>query len=160
VERWRTLIGNCRYADNNSSYNNFKTLVHDSLYGDTIQLPKATAWFHGDKPVIFYGSGARINRADDDANEMDEDDEDEDEVIIAGSKLEYKCPLTMRVFEQPYTSSVCKHTYEKEAILELIDGGTVFGGRGGPKQVQCPQVGCDKVSNRGYCINICELMVL
>lgn len=141
----RILISNCRYADNNSSYNTFKTLVHDSLYGDTVQLPKATTWFHGNEPVIFYGSGTRINNADNDDNEMNDDDDD-DEVIIAGSKLEYKCPLTMRVFEQPCTSKVCKHTYEKQAILELIDGGTVFGGRGGPKQVQCPQVGCDKVS--------------
>jgi len=94
-----------------------------------------------------------MNDAVDDENESNEDNEDDDEVIIAGSKPEYKCPLTMRVFENPCTSKVCRHTYEKQAILELIDGGTVFGGRGGPKQVQCPQVGCFKASRKSFQLN-------
>lgn len=66
----------------------------------------------------------------------------------------------MRVFENPSTSQVCKHTYEKQAILELIDGGTVFGGRGGPKQVQCPQVGCDKASRSTTHTNIRRLTII
>ncbi|KAH8601165.1 zinc-finger of the MIZ type in Nse subunit-domain-containing protein [Bisporella sp. PMI_857] len=128
-----------RYADNNSAYNDFKVMLHDAIYGDSIPLPKATTWFVNDQPTIFYGSGRKSS--DKNGDDQEEDDEDED-IVIEGSKTDYKCPLTLQVFKEPYTSKICRHTFEKQAIMDMIKASDKFIWQ--MKFVECPYVGCGK----------------
>ncbi|KAK8069392.1 hypothetical protein PG994_006008 [Apiospora phragmitis] len=67
----------------------------------------------------------------------DEAEEDSDEdLIVAGEVQDYRCPLSMVVMREPYTSKLCKHSFEKLAILEYLPK------NGAAKQ--CPLAGCDK----------------
>jgi len=71
-----------------------------------------------------------------------------------------KCPLTLQTFKEPYSNHVCKHTFEKSAILQFHRENAVSfvdpsqGGRRGrgvpvgPKQLKCPERGCDAVSQK------------
>ncbi|KAG0055465.1 hypothetical protein BGZ83_008470 [Gryganskiella cystojenkinii] len=69
----------------------------------------------------------------------DEDEDDDMEIVEtgAGSVQNLKCPITTNFLEDPVTSSVCKHSFSKEAILALIRNS---GGRG---QIPCPSHGCN-----------------
>lgn len=54
--------------------------------------------------------------------ETDEVEEETDEIAVYGgaSKAEYKCPLTLRIMQNPMKSKVCQHAYEREAILDFL----------------------------------------
>jgi E3 SUMO-protein ligase NSE2 len=41
----------------------------------------------------------------------DGDDEDEDDIIVGGATQDYKCPITLRVFENPVTSYALSHPH-------------------------------------------------
>ncbi|KAI3324411.1 hypothetical protein HD806DRAFT_67620 [Xylariaceae sp. AK1471] len=109
-----------RYARDND-YIGFKRLWWDAVHqADGKPLPDASRWF------------ARNNAGADE----DEDDEEED-LVIAEEHISIYCPLSMVVMEQPYTSSVCKHTFNKPAIVEFL--------REQPgHRAKCPQTGCSK----------------
>ncbi|KAI1387965.1 zinc-finger of the MIZ type in Nse subunit-domain-containing protein [Hypoxylon trugodes] len=108
-----------KYAVNND-YIDFKRLWHDAVHGaDGKPLPDATKWF-----------------SQNGANGEMEDDEDED-LIVAEEHLDIHCPLSMVVMQNPYTSTKCKHTFEKESIVQFLR--TKPGGK-----ARCPQTGCNK----------------
>lgn len=53
--------------------------------------------------------------------ETDEVEEETDDIAMYGSsKEQYKCPLTLRIMENPMKSKVCRHAYEREAILDFL----------------------------------------
>jgi hypothetical protein len=78
--------------------------------------------------------------------------------VFAGAVSSLKCPLTLQTFVIPYSNHICKHTFEKEAILDMHKRSAVayldpkYGGRKprgvaeGPRQLECPSLGCDAVS--------------
>ncbi|KAI0505724.1 zinc-finger of the MIZ type in Nse subunit-domain-containing protein [Xylaria bambusicola] len=109
-----------RYAADND-YIGFKRLWWDAVHSvDGKPLPDASRWFAGNNV---------------DGND-DEDDEEED-LVIAEEHISIYCPLSMVVMEEPYTSSVCKHTFNKPAIVQFL--------RSQPShKAQCPQTGCSK----------------
>ncbi|KAI8909195.1 hypothetical protein EDD86DRAFT_218823 [Gorgonomyces haynaldii] len=59
-------------------------------------------------------------------------DEDAD-LVITGQTLVKTCPLTLQIMTDPYTNSVCGHSYS-DAIFESL--------RDGP--IPCPVAGCDQ----------------
>jgi hypothetical protein len=140
----RTNIWN-RYAENND-YVNFKRLLHDSLHpgAEAPPVPAASTWFPSS--TAPSSSRRRTNNADQNGNESDDD------LIIAGEVSSLKCPLTLRTFVEPYSNNICRHTFEKSAILEMHHMSAVaFQAPGqrrgqGPKKLQCPQAGCNAVS--------------
>ncbi|ORZ22876.1 zinc-finger of the MIZ type in Nse subunit-domain-containing protein [Lobosporangium transversale] len=68
----------------------------------------------------------------------DEDDEDMEIVVTADTSVQsLKCPLTTNFLKDPVTSSLCKHSFSKDAIISLIQG------RRG--QCMCPVHGCNRV---------------
>ncbi|KAI0176552.1 zinc-finger of the MIZ type in Nse subunit-domain-containing protein [Hypoxylon sp. FL1284] len=99
----------------NNDYIGFKRLWHDSIERDGKPLPDASRW--------FTENGGR-----------DEADDDED-LIIAEEHVDIRCPLSMGVMQDPYTSRKCKHTFEKSSIVEFLRSQ-----RGG--RARCPQTGC------------------
>lgn len=108
-----------RYGLNND-YINFKRLWHDAVHSvDKKPLPDASRWFN------------------DNGGEEAEEEDDED-LIVAGEKKDLRCPLSMVMMTEPFTSAKCNHTFEKAAIVEFL--------RGKPgRTARCPLTGCDKV---------------
>ncbi|KAI0535448.1 zinc-finger of the MIZ type in Nse subunit-domain-containing protein [Xylaria digitata] len=109
-----------RYAVDND-YIGFKRLWWDAVHSmDGKPLPDASRWFTNN------------NVGGDDS----EDDEEAD-LVIAEEHISIYCPLSMVVMEEPYTSSVCKHTFNKPAIVQFL--------RSQPGHIaKCPQTGCNK----------------
>jgi len=65
--------------------------------------------------------------------------------VVASERISIKCPLTLLPMKDPVTSQKCPHSFEKEAILSMINasevrvGGTGRAGtQGGQKAMQCP----------------------
>ncbi|KAI1112244.1 zinc-finger of the MIZ type in Nse subunit-domain-containing protein [Nemania sp. NC0429] len=109
-----------RYATDND-YIGFKRLWWDAAHGvDGKPLPDASRWFTGNQV----------------GGDDDEDDE-EDDLVIAEEHISIYCPLSMVVMEEPYTSTACKHTFNKPAIVQFL--------RSQPgHRAKCPQTGCSK----------------
>ncbi|KAK7943132.1 uncharacterized protein PG986_012245 [Apiospora aurea] len=109
----------------NNDYVHFKKLWHDAVHSkeeNPPPVPDAARWFS-------EGGGSGGNGGD----EAEDSDED---LIVAGEVQDYRCPLSMIVMKEPYTSKVCKHSFEKAAILEYLPK------NGADKR--CPMAGCDK----------------
>ena len=113
-----------RYALEND-YAAFKKLWHDAKAGDDgPPLPDASRWFRPDGvPVMALG---------------EDDGDEDDDIVVQREHISLKCPLTFTEFVEPYSNNKCKHTFEKEAILDYLRGG---------QEKQCPQTGgCQAVS--------------
>ena len=121
-----------KYALNNS-YIDFKKSWHQGLYPDEeVPVPDATKWFDQDgRPRHMTREDRRQNGGDNGGEDSDDD------IQIAREKRSLQCPLTLKTMQEPYTCRLCKHSFEKKAIVELIKGpnrrGTV---------AQCPIPGC------------------
>lgn len=102
-----------RYGLNND-YISFKRTLHDAQYPDgVVALPDASNWFGADgRPVVSAADGQGILGRN--------DTQGEDDLVIAREVLSFRCPLTLTTMKDPYTSRVCKHTFEKEAIMVFI----------------------------------------
>lgn len=140
-----------RYADNND-YHTFKKHVHDASHhgANAPPLPPSSAWFPS---AAEAGAQGRSRRGAGNGEESDED------LVFAGAVSSLKCPLTLKLFEVPYSNRVCRHTFEKSALLEMFErGATVFyensqarGRNRGPgvRKLKCPSSGCDVMLELG-----------
>jgi hypothetical protein len=141
--KYQSLSLGQRYAKDND-YVNFKGIVHSSRFPDgEVELPHASAWFTANgaapQPGVTGVGG--------------EEDDDDDDIQIQRTKTSTKCPLTLREFKEPVTSSKCKHSFEASAIMEMIQlssetvGGQPArrggGSTGGEKAVRCPVASCN-----------------
>ena len=133
--QYSLLSHSTRYAKHND-YVGFKAIVHDAKYGDDIPLPHADTWFNE------RGSPAPGVTA------LDRDAEEDDDLVIDKAKVSLKCPITLGQFRQPFTSRKCPHSFEKDAITNMIRYSEIrFAGKGPKgeeKAVQCPVTGCDQ----------------
>lgn len=123
-------------------------------------MPPASSWFpNEDGGVNSNPSAARRRRlASQTDNTENGGDDDDDDIQMTGVVSSLKCPLTLQTFKEPYSNKKCKHTFEKSAILQFHRENAVSfvdpsqGGRrgrgvpAGPRQLKCPQHGCDAVS--------------
>ncbi|KAL7276213.1 hypothetical protein RUND412_000798 [Rhizina undulata] len=66
------------------------------------------------------------------------DEAEDSELEIAQEKQSFNCPLTLKMFEHPVTSTICPHSFEKAAIFEMIQTARPRG------SVKCPVPGCTK----------------
>ncbi|KAF8471315.1 zinc-finger of the MIZ type in Nse subunit-domain-containing protein [Kalaharituber pfeilii] len=94
------------------------------------------------------------------------DAKDSDDLVLQGSRIPVKCPITLLPFVHPVTSALCPHSFEKSAILEMIRKGVwardigsdekpqelmtalqaaalIRSGKG-ERCIQCPAAGCPK----------------
>ncbi|GKT57693.1 chromosomal organization and DNA repair protein [Colletotrichum tofieldiae] len=123
-----------RYALNND-YAAFKKLWHDAAHGDTeMPLPNAKRWFdeagNPVMPAVRRGPGNTTSEPGPQAA----DDSDED-IVIAGEVRDYRCPLSMQLFENPVSNNACSHTYEKQWIVDMLQKSPM-------KRARCPVAGC------------------
>jgi hypothetical protein len=140
---WQSLTLTTRYTKNND-YIGFKRMVHDAIHGDDgTPLPQPNKWF---AELEGRGSPAPGTQAADGRHGNEESDDD---IAIAREVLSTKCPLTLREFNDPVTSTKCPHTFERDAIKQLIseshidvDGNPLRGRNRASQAVNCPVGGC------------------
>lgn len=114
-----------RYGLNND-YIQFKKQWHEAAHRDGKPLPDASKWFS--------------SRNHDSGEDEEEEDDEDDDLIVAREKKDIRCPLSLVIMQEPFTSSKCNHTFEKTAIMEFL--------RSQPgRSTRCPQTGCSKVKS-------------
>jgi hypothetical protein len=122
-----------RYSSHND-YIHFKRMVHDARYGDDgPPLPAPKFWFsERGSPAPGLTSTQHRNDSDDD-------------IAIERETISTRCPITLQNFKDPVTSTKCPHSFEGEAILQMIkQSGARIGSRG-DRAVQCPVTGCEQM---------------
>ncbi|USP79554.1 E3 SUMO-protein ligase nse2 [Curvularia clavata] len=129
---YTSLSLTARYARNND-YRDFKRIVHDAKYGDDGPvLGHEDAW--------FTESGSPAPGITDSTQRGEFDDDD---IVVDRANISTRCPITYQQFKEPYSSSKCPHTFEKNAILEMIRRGPHRIGQ--QKAVDCPVTGCNQM---------------
>ncbi|KAE8149850.1 zinc-finger of the MIZ type in Nse subunit-domain-containing protein [Aspergillus avenaceus] len=100
-----------RYSTNNA-YIGFYRIIHDAKHpNDAIPpLPHASTWFsHLEDP---QDSTAQSNRRSPST--------DSDDITIKRERISLKCPLTLLFYRDPVTSTKCPHSFEREAIENML----------------------------------------
>ncbi len=110
----------------NNDYITFRKALHEAQHPDDgAVLPDASTWFDkSGRPTLQRG-------VDDADSSMDEDEE----LVVQREVISLICPLSLRTMQEPYSNNRCKHTFEKNVILEFLGRGTKT----------CPQTGCSQV---------------
>jgi len=105
ANEYAALTAHQRYALNNE-YIAFKRVWHDALHQlDNMPLPDASTWFHSDgRPNV--DAEARVD--------------DDDDLVVEREIIDLKCPLSLQIMTEPFSNKVCKHTFEKSAILDFL----------------------------------------
>lgn len=129
----------------NNDYIAFKQMLHVSMFpDDDVQLPDATHWFDASGEPAPYGPNAGDGAGGDgrDNGAGDFDGDGDDDLVVQREVISFLCPLSLVTMQDPYRSTVCKHTFEHSAIIEYL---RPAGSRNGTTPKKCPQTGCDKV---------------
>ncbi|KAH7397330.1 zinc-finger of the MIZ type in Nse subunit-domain-containing protein [Pyrenochaeta sp. MPI-SDFR-AT-0127] len=127
-----------RYARNNN-YRDFKRIVHDAKFGDSGPTL-------GHEDTWFTETGSPAPGITDSTQRGDFDDDDD--IVVDKATISTRCPITFQQFKEPYTSTKCPHTFEKNAILDMIRSSTMrVGGSGrlGAPGIACPVTGCAQI---------------
>ena len=113
--QWTTQTLTQRYASN-ETYEIFYKLKFDAQNPGETQapVPHRDLWFAAEE-----GRTSQRNTQQDDQNDQEMDDDSE--IEIGQEKVSCKCPLTLQYFVEPVTSTKCRHSFEKKAILELLE---------------------------------------
>jgi len=177
--RWDAQSLTERYSQN-PTYAEFYKMKHyaQNSSENPPPLPHHSMWFavqEGRNSQRSTGGTQRGTQRDADSEPEDHSDlqaiDDEDtEIQVASENRSCKCPLTFTWFEHPVTSTKCPHSFEKTAILEVINASNTYvslsseqietlnarfprGVKGrpqaetimrmrNPKFTQCPEQGC------------------
>jgi mRNA (guanine-N7-)-methyltransferase len=113
--RGKLSRGCARYSSNNA-YIGFYRIIHEAKHpGDDIPpLPHASTWFsHLEDPTTAAPDRRTRHRRSPSAV-------DSDEIAIESERVSLKCPLTLLIFRDPVTSTKCPHSFEREAIEDMI----------------------------------------
>ncbi|GAQ03371.1 hypothetical protein ALT_0692 [Aspergillus lentulus] len=120
--RWTGQSLTQRYSTNNA-YVGFYRIIHDAKHpGDDIPpLPHASTWFaHMEDPHAATTSTADQTSARRTRQRRSPSAADSDEIAIERERISLKCPLTLLPFRDPVTSTKCPHSFEREAITDMI----------------------------------------
>ncbi|EUC44077.1 hypothetical protein COCMIDRAFT_99172 [Bipolaris oryzae ATCC 44560] len=132
-DTYTSLSLTARYARNNE-YRDFKRIVHDAKYGDNGPVL-------GHEDTWFTETGSPAPGITDSTQRGDFDDDDD--IVVDRATISTRCPITYQQFKEPYSSNKCPHTFEKNAILEMIRRGPHRIGQ--QKAVDCPVAGCNQM---------------
>jgi hypothetical protein len=148
-DAYTSLSLTARYARSNE-YRDFKSIVHDAKYGDAGPVL-------GHEDTWFTETGSPAPGI---TNTQRGDFEDDDDIIMDKATISMRCPLTFQQFKEPYTSTKCPHTFEKNAIVEMIrTSGHATGPGGRQKAVSCPVTGCDQVCSLQSAHNCLHVLI-
>jgi hypothetical protein len=94
-------------------------MVHDSKFpGDDVPpLPHSSTWFeHIEDTNTRSGTRASTRNQNRRPSAADSDD-----IAIERERISLKCPLTLTSYVDPVTSTKCPHSFEREAIMDMIN---------------------------------------
>lgn len=114
-----------------------QSLVYSEFYGlkhfaqnsgeNPPPLPHHSMWFAAQEGRNTQRTtrGAQRGTQRDTDDEMDEDSNlqdmnDDTDIQVASENRSCKCPITFTWFEVPVTSTKCPHSFEKDAIMQII----------------------------------------
>lgn len=122
-----------------------------------IKLDATTGCDNDDKDLEVVGNPSK-SQTNDQSDIIDLDDANNAvdlKRIIAAAQKTMKCPLSMQNIMNPYHSTVCGHTYERERILQYLryHNSTSMG----EESVICPQRGCSKTLKLSDLIDVSVL---
>ncbi|KAJ1795751.1 hypothetical protein LPJ59_004168 [Coemansia sp. RSA 2399] len=110
LQKYSSLSDHRKYGAN-AKYQNFRQQIWDIKHeGEPM-------------PSLFGG-----------AEQGGDEDDDDGDLVIAGARMNYKCPLTASWLTDPVTSKVCKHSFSNTAITDYI--------RSNGGSYSCPVGGC------------------
>ncbi|CAG8788308.1 1587_t:CDS:2 [Gigaspora margarita] len=131
----RTALNNLkiRFDAGHKFAKNYETQLDDALnkYETKSENEK---YFQNENYIEFRQKIWDVNHPDETMPPLDK--EADDEIVMGKQKESLYCPITTLLLEEPVTSNVCKHTFSKDAIMQLI--------RRNMNSVPCPMTGCDK----------------
>ncbi|KAJ5129570.1 uncharacterized protein N7515_005609 [Penicillium bovifimosum] len=115
TQKWNALSLNERYAGNNS-YIGFYRMVHDSKFpGDDVPpLPHSSTWFEHLEDANTSAHTRKQSHRHSTA-------ESDDDIAIERERISLKCPLTLSLYVDPVRSTKCPHSFEREAIMDMIN---------------------------------------
>ncbi|GFF72194.1 E3 SUMO-protein ligase nse2 [Aspergillus udagawae] len=145
--RWTGQSLTQRYSTNNA-YIGFYRIIHEAKHpGDDIPpLPHASTWFADmEDPRAITTSTTDQTSARRTRQRWSPSPADSDEIAIERERISLKCPLTLLPFRDPVTSTKCPHSFEREAITDMIahssttvPGPPSRGRRNRIRSVKCP----------------------
>lgn len=102
-----------RYANTNE-YTGFYRTVYDAKNPNenAPPVPHASLWFAGEEDPDSLPTASQSRPTG--------EDEDDSDLEIASERVSTKCPITLLTFKSPLTSTKCPHSFEKEAILDML----------------------------------------
>ncbi|XP_066192063.1 E3 SUMO-protein ligase NSE2 isoform X1 [Sylvia atricapilla] len=68
----------------------------------------------------------------------------DEDIAVTRSQMNFICPITQMTMKRPVRNKVCGHSYEEDAILEMIQTQ-----KQKKKKVRCPKMGCSHVDVKG-----------
>lgn len=68
---------------------------------------------------------------------------DDDDIVMGGSVMQLRCPLTADILRDPVVNAACQHAYSRDAILSFMGDRRTRQG-----QIQCPAAGCSATVSR------------
>jgi E3 SUMO-protein ligase NSE2 len=113
---WQSKSLTERYANSNE-YTGFYRTVYDAKHpGENAPpIPHASQWFAEEEDLDSLppsrSQARQVRQAEDDADS---------DVEIASERVSLKCPITLLPFKDPLTSTKCPHSFEKDAILDML----------------------------------------
>ena len=134
------LMTRSSYAANND-YVGFRKIIHDARHpeDDAPPMPNASTWFSESQEAPDVATDSADGQA---AAELDNDDE----IAVASERKSLKCPITLLTMVDPLSSTKCPHSFERSAILGMLDLSEVrLGGSGrrgaqdGERAMKCPE---------------------
>ncbi|KAF3388436.1 mRNA cap guanine-N7 methyltransferase [Penicillium rolfsii] len=137
--KWEGLSLTQRYSKNNT-YTGFYRVVHDSKYPDNEAppLPHSSTWFSHMEDDSSVGASNRTpsNRR---RTRRQPSPADSDDVAIERERISLNCPITLARFKDPVTSTKCPHSFEHDAIMDMIMRSKPMpGGPTRAKAIKCP----------------------
>ncbi|KAL4887014.1 zinc-finger of the MIZ type in Nse subunit-domain-containing protein [Aspergillus karnatakaensis] len=124
---WEGMSLTERYSTNND-YIGFYRIIHEAQHpgDDPPPLPHASTWFvHLEDPATTTSrsqttSSTRCTRQQPPSGSAAGPDDD-DEIAIERERISLKCPLTLLPYRDPVTSTKCPHSFERDAITDMIN---------------------------------------
>jgi len=145
TQNWQALSLTQRYSTNNT-YIGFYRMVHDAKHpGDDIPPPPhPSTWFkHLEDPSIAAAPPQTQIRPQTRRHQPTPAEDDDEDIAIESERVSLKCPLTLLTFNEPLASRKCPHSFEAQAIMDMISHSSMMVPVGGDRRnrvraVKCP----------------------
>ena len=118
TSRWNVKSLTERYAHDDDYASFYKTLWDAQHPSESAPpLPAPALWFAREE-----NPSTTISQPD--AYQSAGQPAEDDDLAVAAERVSLKCPITLQHFRDPVTSDVCKHSFERTAILNMLKTST------------------------------------